>query len=49
MKDSKFKEEQKNSKAAPGKEEAMLDELKEMDAAFITPQVAAQYIGCDPH
>ena len=27
----------------------MLDELKEMDAAFITPQVAAHYIHCDPH
>lgn len=27
----------------------MLDELKEMDAAFITPQVAARYIHCDPH
>lgn len=26
-----------------------IDDLKQEDAAFITPKVAAQYLGCDPH
>lgn len=26
-----------------------LDELKQYDKAFITPKIAAEFLGCDPH